>query len=88
MKLFCLKCIYKYTKRYNSFSTDAMAAKASKSDYELVNALFVVVSGKITDAQRVTMRLCDISTGRVLQLIVQVGNPKCGNLRCYCGIAG
>ena len=75
--------MYNYcTKRYNSFSTDAMAAKAivsllqvplrlaDESDDELENALFR--SGKWKDhqdAQHVTMRLCNVSTGRVLQLI-------------------
>ena len=57
--------IYNYTKRYNSFSTNAMVAKASKSDSELVNALFM--SGKWKDHRRAT-RLCNVSTGRVLQL--------------------
>ena len=74
--------IYNYTKRYSSFSTDAMAAKAivsllqvllqlaDESDNELMNALFR--SGKWKDhkdAQCVTMRLCNVSKGRVLQLI-------------------
>ena len=43
---------------------------ADESDDELVNALFR--SGKWKDhkdAQRVTMRLCNVSTGRVLELI-------------------
>ena len=69
--------MYNYTKRYNKFSTDAMASKlqvllrlADESDDELVNAHFR--SGKWKyhkDAQHVTMRLCNVSTGRVLELI-------------------
>ena len=51
MKLFCLKCTITQ-KRYNSFSTNAMAAKASKSDNELVNALFM--SGKWKDHRHAT----------------------------------
>ena len=46
---------------------------ADELDDELVNALFS--SGKWKehkDAQRVTMRLCNVSTGRVLELI----NPR------------
>ena len=42
---------------------------ADESDDEFVNALFR--SGKWKDhkdAQRVTIRLCNVSTGRVLQL--------------------
>ena len=74
--------MYNYTKRYNSFSTGAMAAKAivnllhmplrlaDESDDDLVNALFR--NGKWKDhkdAKRVTMCLCNVSTGRVLELI-------------------
>ena len=43
---------------------------ADESDDELVNALFRSCKWKDhRDAQRVTMRLCNISTGRALELI-------------------
>ena len=38
------------------------------ADDELVNALFR--SGKHKDVQRITMRLCNVSTGRVLAMAI------------------
>ena len=69
---------YNYTKRYNSFSTDAMAAKTSKPAAGAVAAgrtmhlrtpISGVVSGKITKTRSASQCACNVSTGRVLQLI-------------------